>query len=247
MTQQLAHFRDVLTPVSKVRYALWRLFGGKRAIDLTFTGGVRLNMRPLPATDYDVAWQLFWRGDYESPQPLQDVRRVVDLGANVGYSCLYWCHTYPQCQITAFEPHPVHIDAIQKNLTENRALDRVRIVGAAAGTSEKNSYLTDGRSSSTVTDRPAAFQIRVLDFFNEPEMANQIDLLKIDIEGGEYEILSDPRFAALNIRAIVVEWHNSEQYPDGRAWCLQKLQELGYRTHLGAEDPPSAGLVWAFR
>jgi FkbM family methyltransferase len=247
MTKQPAHFRDVLSLTSKPRYALWRLFGGKQPIDLTLASGLRLHMRSLTTTDYDVAWQLFWRDDYESPKPLENVRRVVDLGANVGYSCLYWCHRYPQSQVTAYEPHPVHLGAIQENLAKNGFLNRVRVVGAAAGTSERHSYLTDGRSSSTVTEQPAAFQISVLDLFREPELANEIDILKIDIEGGEYEILSDPRFAELKVKALVVEWHNSPEYPDGRAWCLRKLQELGYETHIGAEDPPSAGLIWAYR
>jgi FkbM family methyltransferase len=247
MTKQPAHFRDVLTPISRARYALWRLGGGKRPIDLDLASGLRLRMGSLATTDYDVAWQLFWRGDYESPKQLHDVRRIVDLGANVGYSCLYWCQRYPQSQVTAFEPHPAHLDAIQENLAMNGLLDRVKVVGAAAGTNERHSYLTDGRSSSTVTDQPAAFQIRVLDIFCEQELANKIDLLKIDIEGSEYEILSDPRFAELNVRAMVVEWHNSPEHPDGLTWCLHKLQSLGYETHSGAEDPPLAGLVWAFR
>jgi FkbM family methyltransferase len=247
MTKPPAHFRDVLTPTSKARYTLWRLLGGKRPIDLDLASGLRLRMRSLTTTDYDVAWQMFWRGDYDSPKPLHDVRNIVDLGANVGYSCLYWCQTYPLSQVTAFEPHPVHLDATKENLTRNGFLDRVKVVGAAAGTSEKHSYLTDGRSSSAVTDQPAAFQIRVLDIFGEQELLNKIDILKIDIEGGEYEILSDPRFAQLNVGAMVVEWHNSPEHPDGRAWCLDKLQSLGYETHIGAEDLPLAGLVWAFR
>lgn len=247
MTKRPEHFRDILTSTSRARYTLWRLLGGKRPIDLDLASGLRLRMRSLATTDYDVAWQMFWRGDYESPKPLHDVRRIVDLGANVGYSCLYWCQRYPQSQVTAFEPHPVHLGAIQENLVMNGLLDRVKVVGAAAGTGEKRSYLTDGRSSSTVTDQPAAFQIRVLDVFREQELADQIDILKIDIEGGEYEILSDPRFEHLNVRALVVEWHNSPEHPDGRAWSLKKLQDLGYQTQIGAEDPPLAGLVWAFR
>jgi len=202
----------------------------------------------MSTTDYDTAWQIYWRGDYESPHPLLDVQRVVDLGANVGYSCVYWCQEYPQCQVTAFEPHPLHLVAMNDNLAGNGFLNRVRVVAAAAGSRERSSYLTDARSSSTVTDEKAAFQISVLDIFREPGIATStIDLLKIDIEGGEYELLTDPRFAQLDVRALVVEWHKTLEHLDGRSWCVQRLQELGYRTQLGAEDPPLAGLVWAFK
>jgi len=247
MTRQKAHFRDVLSPVSRARYTVWRLLGGKRAIDLKLTSGLRLRMRPLTTTDYDIAWQMFWRGDYESPIALTDVRNIVDLGANVGYSCLYWCQKYPQSHITAFEPHPVHVKATHANLLQNGLLDRVKLVEAAAGASERHSNLTDGRSSSAVTDQPAAFQIKVVDIFREKELAGKIDIFKIDIEGGEFEILSDPRFAALDVRLLVLEWHNTPEYPDAKSWCLEKLHSLGYQTQLGCEDLPLAGLIWAWR
>lgn len=247
MTRRPAHFFEILKPVSRARYAAWRLFGGKGSINLRLTSGLRLHMRSLANTDYGVAWQIYWRGDYESPQSLQDVRQVVDLGANIGYSCLYWCQQYPQCRVTALEPHPVHLSIMKDNLQRNGFRDQVEIVPAAAGSKERRSYLTDARTSSSVTDEKSAFHIRVLDIFEEPIMKSKIDILKIDIEGGEYELLSDPRFAELNVRVLVIEWHNTSEHPDGRPWCLDRLESLGYRVEAGAEDPPSAGLLWAYR
>jgi FkbM family methyltransferase len=190
---------------------------------------------------------MFWRRDYESPQTLHNVRQVVDLGANVGYSCLYWCHEYPECQVTAYEPHPVHLGAIDDNLARNGFLDRVKVVAAAAGSKEGRLYLTDAGSSSAITGHPSAFQVSVIDIFRVREMTGAIDILKIDIEGGEYELLSDPRFAGLDVRALVVEWHTTAEHPDGREWCVQRLQSLGYQTYIGCEDLPLAGLVWGFR
>lgn len=247
MSRQPTHFRDVLKPMSRARYMIWRFFGGKRPIDVKLATGTRLRLRPLTTTDYDIAWQIYWRGDYESPRSLENVRKVVDLGANVGYSCLYWCQRYPACRVTALEPHPVHVNIMQGNLAQNNVLDRVHVVAAAAGSSQRHSYLTDARTSSTVTDQASDFEISVVDIFQQPDVAGPIDILKIDIEGGEYELLSDPRFEELDVRTLVLEWHNTPEYPDGKAWCLEKLQEFGYETHIGNEDPPLAGLIWAFR
>jgi FkbM family methyltransferase len=247
MTKRPAHFVEILRPFSRARYTAWRLFGGKSSINLDLASGMHLHMRSLATTDYDVAWQIFWRCDYESPQSLQDVRVVVDLGANIGYSCLYWCQQYPQCRVVALEPHPVHLSLIGENLQRNGFTDRVKVVAAAAGSKERRSYLSDARTSSSVTDEQSAFQIRVLDIFTDPDMKGKIDILKIDIEGGEYELLSDPRFAELEARVLVVEWHNTPEHPDGRTWCLEKLKFLKYRVEEGAQDPPSAGLLWAYR
>lgn len=204
-------------------------------------------MRSLSTTDYDIAWQIYWRGDYEAPRPLENVRKVVDLGANVGYSCIYWCKRYPECSVTALEPHPVHVKVMQGNLARNGLLDRVSLVAAAAGAKQRHSYLTDARTSSAVTDEASDFEIDVLDIFREPCMEGPIDILKIDIEGGEYELLSDPRFEKLDVRTLVLEWHATPERPDGKDWCVQKLGELGYETEIGSEDLPLAGLIWAFR
>lgn len=248
MSRKPAHFRGVLTPLSQVRYLLWRLFGGKRAINLGLADGTKLRMRSLRTTDFDIAWQIYWRGDYEAPQPLLNVQKIVDLGANVGYSCMYWCKKYPECRVTALEPHPRHVGLMKENLARNGMLDRVNVVAAAAGSKERNLYLTDAQTSSAVTAEASDLEIRVLDVFQISELAlGSIDLLKIDIEGGEYELLSDPRFAELNVRTLVIEWHNTPQYPDGKTWCIEKLQELGYQTHIGCEDLPLAGLIWAFQ
>jgi hypothetical protein len=74
----------------------------------------------------------------------------------------------------------------------------------------------------------------------------QIDILKIDIEGGEYELLVDPRFSTLSIRTVVLEWHNSDGIPDGGAWSVSQLESLGYRTTI-SQAGDGWGLLWAFR
>lgn len=242
-------FSSLLIATSWARYVLWRLLGGRRAISLSLKSGLRLQVRPLATTDYGVAWEVFWRGCYECPESLQEVRRIVDLGANVGYSCLFWCTQYPESHVIAFEPHPVHLNAIDWHLTENGLRNRVEVVPAAAGTKAQSMYLNDAGSSSTVTDRPirpVAYPVDVQDVFRTLTPAGAIDILKIDIEGGEYSLLADPRFGELNVRALVVEWHKKPEYPDGRAWCMARLQALGYRTRVGFEDLPRAGLIWGF-
>lgn len=55
MSGKPAHFRGVLTRVSQARYLLWRLFGGKRTINLKLVNGTELRMRSLSTTDYYAA------------------------------------------------------------------------------------------------------------------------------------------------------------------------------------------------
>ena len=74
----------------------------------------------------------------------------------------------------------------------------------------------------------------------------QIDILKIDIEGGEYELLGDPRFASLDVKAIVLEWHACSEILDGEKWCRDRLKELGYRLY-PIFQRESYGMFWAYK
>jgi FkbM family methyltransferase len=147
--------------------------------------------------------------------------------------------------VTAFEPHPKHLSAIAENLSANHLSDRVKVVGAAAGVAKAEAYLRDGGSSSTITSSPVGYAVPVVDVFQM--LDGTIDILKIDIEGGEYGLLGDERFASIRARTVVLEWHKTADCPDGREWCLNRLQRFGYRTTIGTEDLPLAGLIWGFR
>jgi len=244
-TQPSGHFRDLLQPLSRVRYLIWRLFGGRGPIELALNSGLRIKIRSLSTTDYGVAWDIYWRGCYQCPEPLPQVRRIVDLGANVGYSCLFWCQRFPDATVTAFEPHPEHLKAIAGHLSANRLADRVTVIAAAAGVSEGSGYLADAGSSSAITGTPDGYPIRVVDLFKT--VKGPIDLLKIDIEGSEYGLLADERFPDFGARTVVVEWHKTADRPDGKKWSEDRLHDCGYRTVAGFEDLPHAGLIWGFR
>jgi FkbM family methyltransferase len=234
-----------LNPVSRARYLIWRALGARNTIKVRLKSGLCINIRSHSTTDYGVAWDIFFRGAYRSPEPISQVKQIVDLGANVGYSCLFWCQQYPEARVTAFEPHPVHVSSITKHLSENHFSDRVKVVEAAAGVAEGAAHLVDAGSSSTITSSPTGYAVPVVDVFKMLDCT--IDILKIDIEGGEYGLLGDERFGSLRARTVVVEWHKTANYPDGREWCQDRLQRFGYRTCKGFEDLPLAGLIWAYR
>ena len=48
-------------------------------------------------------------------------------------------------------------------------------------------------------------QVRRIDLFNFLNTWGTVDLMKIDIEGSEGELLSDPRFGDLEIKTIIIE------------------------------------------
>ena len=80
-----------------------------------------------------------------------------------------------------------------------------------------------------------------------PQIADA-DLLKMDIEGGEWAILNDPRFARSPPRAVVLEYHPYLcPSADARAAAVQALESAGLRTAAIWHRADGHGMLWAWR
>ena len=74
------------------------------------------------------------------------------------------------------------------------------------------------------------------------------DLVKIDIEGGEWEILQDPRFRAAPPRVLVLEYHpHLGPAGDPRQAAEEALRQAGLRIADIWHRDDGYGMVWAWR
>jgi FkbM family methyltransferase len=245
----LRRLRDLFTLASRGRYVLWRASKVRAPLRVELRTGETLLLRPPPSTDLPTAYEIFVAGAYRPPKNLPDPEPelVVDLGANVGFSVVLFAERFPRARILAFEPHPQHLAQLYQHVLLNDLSERVEIVGAAASDASGHAFITEEENESRVVSVPGKSRvpIRVRDLFGE--LAGQkVDLLKMDIEGGEFELLRDRRFSELRPHTIVLEWHNTERTPDGKRFCLERLTELGYRTAVGAIEHGRAGMLWAW-
>lgn len=252
MTPAAPSFSRLLTFRSLVWYLLWRLAGRHGTVALRLAGGPVLLLRPRSAgnNDYGVAYEIFQHRYYECPRslPVESIGRVLDLGANVGFSCLWWLTRFPAAEVIALEPHPTHFAQCRANLAANGMLSRVDLHRAAAGTENRRIMMSDAGTSSSVISGSVidgtggGIAADMLDVF-ALLASRRVDLMKLDIEGGEYAILEDQRFASLQVPCVVMEWHGG---PEGRDRCLSRFRTLDYET-LELFDNGSHGMLWAFR
>jgi FkbM family methyltransferase len=118
---------------------------------------------------------------------------VYDIGANVGFFTLLTDRLVsPGGTVIAFEPDPVNLAALRRNLALNPVRRQIRIIAAAAssrtgpGSFESETSMT-GRVETKGTV-PIEL-IRIDDFTAEyPHLAP--DLVKIDVEGHELDVLA---------------------------------------------------------
>ena len=82
------------------------------------------------------------------------------------------------------------------------------VVDAAVSNRVGQMRFVTGRFSESraARDDESAIAVPTVDLFDQPP----VDLLKMDIEGGEWPILEDARLPGLAARAIVMEWHSGE-------------------------------------
>jgi FkbM family methyltransferase len=229
-------FRNLLAFPDALRYVLWVATGCRFNLWCRLKDGPRLHMRAAPSLDWETVYEIFRLRLYDTGLDPGRVRRIVDVGANVGYSCLLWCWRFPRARVLAFEPHPVHLGLLGRHLEANGYADRVTLVRAAAASRASTAFLVDADRCSTIVPAAAPppaerrlVEVASVDFF-ETAGAADIDLLKIDIEGGEYELLQDARFDTMATRlgAVLMEWHTHTADHLGPEWCIGRLRGLGF-------------------
>jgi FkbM family methyltransferase len=241
-------FTRTLTLGSAAHYVAWRLGGKRGGVWLRVRSeqefpGPEFQLRPRSGGNHDAgaAYEVFVDRCLRTAVriPPERVKLIVDLGANVGMSCLYWLAAYWRAEVIAFEPHPNHVAQCRINLERNSFLSRVTLHAAAAGVADGRAWIAD-RGSPT---QPAAdgHEIEVVDIF-ALLAGRRIDILKIDIGGGEHELLADQRFGELNIQAIIMEWHERENRPEGYAWSCERLRALGFQLYQETD-----GMMRAYR
>lgn len=132
---------------------------------------------------------------------------ILDCGAHVGLASLYFATHFPSAEIHAFEADPT-IAAMLKANCESFQLSRVQVHAAAVWThcngvtfasqGDDSGHVGEGSTHSLQTP-----SIRLRDLLT----AQPIDLLKLDIEGAEFDVLPDCHGALQNVSALIMEVH----------------------------------------
>jgi FkbM family methyltransferase len=176
--------------------------------------------------------------------------RIVDLGANIGLFGLYVLGQLGDARITAYEPDRFNLDVLKRCIVGNGQEAAWRVVPACAGARAGVVPFLEGRFACSRTapgeDAAGTTRVRVVDVF--PALS-RVHLLKADMEGGEWAVLTDPRFPAAGVEAIALEYHpHLCPGPSGaRETAEVLLRDAGYAIEPLFERPDGVGMLWAWR
>jgi FkbM family methyltransferase len=185
-----------------------------------------------------------WFGSYESQkqrfvaEALRPGQVVYDVGANVGlYSLLASGAVGPNGSVFAFEPVTENVFYLERHLALN-GISNCTIVRAAACAQDgtRQFDLLDDRSRGRLSaDGTESVPTIRLDSFHEADRERRRPhFVKIDVEGGEAEVL-EGAVALLKENSLIVSVATHSAELD--VYCTRLLTSLGYCVRqIGAYD-----------
>ncbi len=199
--------------------------------------GERLNLATFE--DLVTCWIVFIRRDYAVEG---SCRTIVDAGANIGAFSLFAARSAPAARIVALEPFPSTFERLRNHVGQSPYRERItcrdwalcgsdglrRMDDSPMASQFRGLLVPDGRSSGIEVEG-----VSLASLLNR-ERLDRVDLLKLDIEGSEYEIMeSAPAEILERVGTIAMEYH-----PNGSKSCLfQKLGDAGFELVI---DEPSS-------
>ena len=186
---------------------------------------------------YDSFSEIFIQDEYSDFIPEKNIFTVLDIGANYGYFSLWLQSKRPQDKIYSILIEPslrcrrsldklVNLPQLQNrfqylqraigdpNDPQVKFFDRPHMAGSI--------FESDNRDSSF-----NANTLKASDVFSSER--DTFDLIKCDIEGGEWNFLINYTSILKNSKFLVMEWHSWHQGGGGFPQVEKKLTELGFQ------------------
>jgi FkbM family methyltransferase len=164
----------------------------------------------------------------ESPAP-----KILDLGANIGLSVLYFKQLYPKAHITAFEADPKIFDYLKNNVHGNGYTDVVLINKAVWHENTTLKFRSEGADGGRAAfgDDENIIEVDAIDIKTFLE-GHTFDFLKMDIEGSEEVVLPACKGYLNNFKYVFVEYHSKIGHKQRLDRILNILTETGFRIHM---------------
>jgi hypothetical protein len=202
-------------------------------------------------TDLDNATDYLTLGIHLPPPEIasQDLRRLAELGSNMGAALTGLGLAYPNAELLGVEPDPGNLAVAAANVA--RFGGRAKLI--RAGIWDENCSLVidaDDKNEHGLVVRPAAegdppeglVPARTIDSVLSERWPGfeSIDYVHVTIEGSEPTAFAAPGSWPDRVRSLRVELHPYFGY--GAAECIGQLEALGYRAWV-APSPPDK---WVF-
>jgi FkbM family methyltransferase len=173
------------------------------------------------------------------------VETILDVGSNLGFFSLAARSRFPDAKIHGYEPNP----AIQSHLLNNTGGLSIKVhpeaIGARDGMIELKmdggSLLGKAVASESGNIKKTAMAAAI------ERIGGKVDLLKLDCEGGEWEVFEE-RSVWTNIGRLTMEYHLWANPAMDVPGMVKTIRDLGFRiTHLSEAPELKWGMLHAVK
>ena len=163
----------------------------------------------------------------------KDVPVILDCGANIGLSSIFFKKTYPKAKVISFEPDDFIYKTCQENLNAF-GFEDVRLINAAVWKFDGFlNFLPDQSLGGMIIDSDedsSGSKVRAVDLNNY--LVEEIDFLKMDIEGAELDVLHHCQDNLQLVKNLFIEYHSDVKKPQELHDLLNILSNSGFRYYI---------------
>jgi FkbM family methyltransferase len=168
---------------------------------------------------------VFELGEYEF-ELSREPKTIIDAGANIGMTSIFFALKYPSAQIVAIEPEKRNFELLCENL---RPYERVSPMRAAIWSESEDVNIVDpGLGDWGFQTRPgnndratqSTEKVRglTIDAVMDEFGFERVDILKMDIEGAEKEVFENAGAWLDKVGVLIVELHDGEKVGCSRSF-----------------------------
>jgi FkbM family methyltransferase len=199
---------------------------------LNINGQVILYKKPYEFmhTYQEIYEKEIYRFVSDKPKPL-----IIDCGANIGMSVLYFKAIYPNAMIIAYEPDEDNFDMLQRNIECNNLKDITAVKAAVWKEDTTLEFSSGGSQGSKIRNGIADEQnivkvkaIRLAEMISN----NEVDFLKIDIEGAEDVVIHDCAPYLDKVKNLFLEYHGTTQETGKLSSILDLMHKSSFKTYI---------------
>jgi len=170
----------------------------------------------VKSSDIDVFGQIFLAREYRCLDDVESPALIIDCGANCGYSAAYFLTRFSNAHLVAVEPDPGNFSVLQQNIRpygDRAKAIRAGVWSESTGLVLEDSSMGDGREwarsvRAARVDEISDIQATDISTLLADSGFTRISILKIDIEGSEFELFkSGPPAWISTVDNMVIEIH----------------------------------------
>ncbi|MBV6640769.1 MAG: FkbM family methyltransferase [Cyclobacteriaceae bacterium] len=188
---------------------------------------------------HDIFVKEVYKFQTNNAQPL-----IIDCGSNIGLSVLYFKKQYPNSRVIAFEADPDIFDTQIKNLSH---LEGVESHNEAVWTDDIGIKLFRNKADGAYISDGGDIQVNSVRLRDFLKAYDHIDLLKLDVEGAEFDLIKDCKDELHRVEKLFVEIHTFSGQQQHMAELLTTIESAGFRYFIENANYQNSPLTGSWR